>query len=234
MRRSPFGSAFLATFLVFAALNAVSYFVRSGGDALLGGSAGVGRIGFPWLVWQDGAQPVGGFATVALGADGYFDYGAMALNAASGLATSGLFGLLAKVAFRTKTPGERIETSGRIKADGPPQFSLRSLLIATAAVSVVLAFQRTVTDEAHAFSLAAIYLGGPSLVVCCAWAVRGRKNVGQMIAVCSVLAMLVAAALAVGTQTERGDFTRVLLGLFVYWVPQCVAMVAVRAVAPAH
>jgi hypothetical protein len=229
MRQTPFRGAFLATLLVFAALNAASYFVRCGGDALLGRGHGVGRIGFPWLVWQDGGEPNLGFASLALGSDGVFDYGALALNAALGLAAGLFVGLLATLVFKPKPPGEPCagKKLAQTDAGGPPQFSLRSLLTATAVVSVALAFQRAATPEARTFALAALYLLGPSLLVGCAWAARGRKRAEQTLAVCSALAMVVAAALAVGTRVEQGDSTRVLLGLYVYWVPQCVCMVAI-------
>ncbi|HWB10053.1 MAG TPA: hypothetical protein VG826_12545 [Pirellulales bacterium] len=228
MRQSPFRATFLVTLLIFAALNAASYFVRSG-DALLGRTHGVGRIGFPWLVWHEGSEPNRGFATVALGPDGDFDYGALALNAALGLAASFVVGLLATLVFNPKASSKLLgeEKLARIEVGGPPQFSLRSLLLATAAVAAALAFLRPATHEARVFYLAAIYLLGPSLLVGCVWAARARKRAEQTLVAFAALATLVAVALVVGTGTEQGDFTRVLLGLYVYWVPQCVALLAV-------
>ncbi|HEV3344245.1 MAG TPA: hypothetical protein VG125_27970 [Pirellulales bacterium] len=226
-----FRHAALATLLAFAALNAASYFVRSDRGKLLGHAHGVDRIGFPWLAWQDGAAPENGFATLALGPDGYFDYGGLAMNAGAALVAAILGGLLATAAFRPNGAGKRMGTTSfdRRDAGGPPQFSLRSLLIVTTIVAGVLAYQRAATPQLYAFALAAIYVCGPSVLVCCAWATLGRKRAERLFVVGCALASLIVAAIATGIRTELGDFTRVLLGLYVYWVPQCVLMLAIHA-----
>ncbi len=230
-RPPAFRNVVLATLLAFAALNAASYFVRSDRGKLLGHVNGVDRIGFPWLIWQDGSEPDGGFAPVALGPDGYFDYGALALNAATALVAGIVAGLLARAVFKPTAVSRPLATEpfGRRDATGPPQFSLRSLLAVTFAVAAVLAYGRVATPQLHALSLAAIYACGPSVLVYCAWAAQGRKRAEQLFVVASALAILIAAALAAGMRTKVGDFTRVLLGLYIYWVPQCALMLGGHA-----
>jgi hypothetical protein len=233
MRRcQQFVEAAVAMLLFFAALNAASYFVLSEHGTLLGYDRGVDRIGFPWVVWQDGAEPSNGIAIVYLGADGYFDYRALAIDAAVALVASLMVGLVAMVAKGCVPDDQprRPTMAATSRSAGPPQFSLRALMVVTAIVAVALAYERAATDRARAFSLAAIYVLGPSLLIWSAYATRHRNRAERSIAVWLVLAILVAGAVASGVRTNLADFTRVLLGFYVYWTPQCVLFLAADAV----
>lgn len=214
--------------LAFAGLNAASYFVLSQHGTLLFYERGIDRIGFPRVIWQHGSEPSSAIALVYLGSDGYFDYGALAIDAAVALVASLIVGLLALVMTGPTAVGHPRAQASAV-ASGPPQFSLRALLAVTAVVAIAFACKRAATDRTETFSLAAIYLLGPSLLVVCAHITRGRNRAERFIAICSALAILVGGAVATGVRTGMADFTRALLGLYVYWTPQCVLFLAAHA-----
>lgn len=217
------------TLLAFAALNAASYFVLSQHGTLLFYDHGVDRIGFPLVIWQHGSEPSFAIAMVNLGSDGCFAYGALAVDAAVALIASAIAGILASVRAGS-TAVARPNAPASAAPCGPPQFNLRSLLAVTTLVAIALAYERTATDHLRTLSLAAIYLLGPWLLILCGYVTRWRRRAERIIATVSALAILIAGAVATGVRTELADFTRVLLGIYIYWTPQCILLLAAHTI----
>jgi hypothetical protein len=245
-RRGRFRNASVAVLLVFAALNSASYFARSTQPSLLGHDAGQDRIGFPLLVWSedvrdaarfpngiwiDEGQPVvlfPDYMTVRLGADGVVSYVALLANLSCGLISAAIIGLLAGALSKWQPVprGSASAVQQPPKPSRPPQFSLRGLFALTTIVALVIGFDRISADRTRAVGLAAIYLLGPAALATVAALSRWRSWRVRMFAIWSTLTLLLSGAVVMGIHTSLGDFTRVLLGLFVFWTPQCVLVLA--------
>ncbi|HVX61837.1 MAG TPA: hypothetical protein VHC19_14575 [Pirellulales bacterium] len=213
-RRATSGA--LAGVLLFAAFNALSYFALSPATKLLGGTRDGGRIGFPAIVWESSGRGVGTFHSVAL-----------LQNVAVGLAASAAFGMVVALATRGRTsPGwSSVAESRRPKALRiARQFSLRGMLLTITALAVVLALGQQSQEQTKLRLLLAIYALGPSLVIA-VYGIARRFTPNTMgTATTSVAALTVSAALVLGAGSGIRDMTQVLLGLFVYWTPQCVLL----------
>ncbi len=205
-----FMRGFLVGVLLSGALNALSFFVRTKGwGSLLGAtSAGTEALGFPWEMWRQSAS-----------FNGYIvDPAAMALNIGTGIVVGGLIGFAALTQLRwLNRMVADIETKMQAKANRPFQFSLRALLMATLIVALFASLGRSLTARPE--MLGAIYLFGPSSLVIMAMLPRGISW-QQRVAILTpaAIAMIVLAAV-VGTALGI-EIDKVLMGIFVSWVPQ--------------
>lgn len=212
----------LAGVLFFAAANSLSYFVRTGGNLQSQG----GRIGFPWLVWQDNGR-----------SGGQFDPDALLANVAVGLSASIMFGCLSAALVRprraprrgrfanSQTSSDASDVSGR-PGRRPPQFSLRGMLLLTTLVAVLLALGQEADQGVKRRMLIPLYWLGPGLLVStyCLTARLAPRMRSQSVSL--VAALTVAATCILGASAGFRDFTQIALGFYIYWTPQCVLLLA--------
>jgi hypothetical protein len=217
-----FRVGFTSSLLIWATLNSLSYFVRSGGWGNLVGSQpqGIEAIGFPWTVWGEGGAYGSRFMSTA----------AMAGDAALAVVASLAVGLAMAWLAAKKPPGTEPQTAPPPEATRRFQFSLRTMLISTAFVAFVLSLVRSEVN-ALAILLLIVYLFGPSIMLVAAHLSRPVVPVDRSILLTATGLTLVAAAAVLGEIIEGiHDFTRGILGLFVCWVPQCLLMLVVMLV----
>ncbi len=216
---SAASQAFLWVIVLWAAANAVSYFVRSDGWGNLVGQSPQNRqaIGAPWLVWQEGG-PLGAAGQLAL--VGNVAVGLLSAAGASFLVVR--FPALRRLL--PSSPGES-EAEGVVSHPGRAlQFRIRTLLGLVVVEAVILGGIRSYGDARPAL-LAAIYLLGPSVLLAVAWRLRDVIPAHRNAAIALVGFLFVPAAAVLGESIDGiRDFTRGLLGLFVCWVPQCVVL----------
>ncbi len=208
----------LAGMLVFAACNAVSYFVRSDSTKLKGGTSDGGRIGFPWMVWEANGRGVGSFYL-----------GALVQNIAIGLATSAAAGIIVAIATRGRKisgwTGFNAIASERVafkQISG--QFSLRGLFFSITVLAAILALGQKADERTKLRLLIALYWIGPALLMGAYLFARLCMPGAGGNALVAVAALAACAAAVLGVGSGIGDFTQVLLGLFIYWTPQCVLL----------
>lgn len=208
--------AFLLVFLLWAAANALSYFVRSDGwGDLLGQSPqNVQAIGFPWLIWSEN------------GSYGSVNYFALLGSVAAALFAAGIaYGIVRALTAHDVIPASESEPAAP-QPGRALQFQLRTLLALVVVEAVILGGIRMYGDARPAL-LAAIYLLGPSLLLAVAWRLRDVIPTHRNLALAIVGFLFVPAAAVLGESIDGiHDFTRGLLGLFVCWVPQCVLLAA--------
>lgn len=198
--------------LLIAALNALSFFVRTGGWGTLLGQViqADEAIGFPWLLWRDGFNYGGLFVELT----GLF------LNSLVGALVGTIFGLVAVT--QTKWLNhmvEDIELRYTIQNDRRLQFSIRGLFVAMAISGVFITFARHIAPQPEVLFF--IYLCGPTLLVILAMLPR-RISWQQRVTLLTPIAItLIGVAIFVGIQMKM-EFERVLMGIFVCWVPQSV------------
>ena len=214
-----FRLAFTSSLLVWATLNSLSYFARSGGWGNLVGTEpqAIEAIGFPWVIWGEGGACGSRFMSGA----------AMAGDAALAVAASLAVGLATAWLAARRPCGEPSQTPLPPEATRRFQFSLRTMLISTAAVAFVLSLVRSEVN-ALAILLLIVYLFGPSILLVVAHLSRRMVPLdrGILLAVTG-LALVVAAAVLGEVIDGIHDFTRGIMGLFVSWVPQCLLMLIV-------
>lgn len=211
-----FGKGALGALLVFAALNAVSYFLRSDGASLLGWADGFDRIGFPWLIWE-----AGGF----VGRES-MDYSALSKDIVVGIAISVIIG----IAFAAISSGAGRAASGPAQASASSskrlQFSMRDLFGLTTAAAVVLAVARLLGEDLKFWLLQLDFWFGPAMILGLAHRTRAISENQRTIIVAVAAIFLGLAAVALGVSYGFRDFTNILLGLFVFWTPQCVLAIS--------
>ncbi len=221
------GTGMLAGVLCFAAVNALSYFARSGSTSLTGGNHGGGRIGFPWLVWEGNGAAMGTFHRQGL-----------ALNIISGIAASFVVGFAFGLATCKKSHGEAPprQLAPLTPAGKQPfalQFTLRGLLVAIAESAVLLALGQCADERLKLQLLIATYWIGPGAVAATYFvAARLAPNARDQATIHMVI-VIVCTSLVLGAGSGIGDMTQVLLGLFVYWTPQCVLLLGLLLVGEA-
>lgn len=207
--------------LAFASLNSLSYFVRTGGNLDRHG----GRIGFPWLVWEDNGCFGGRFYPDALLAD-------IAVGLSASAAIGCLFAMIIRGERRFWRPRfgapPRAQDSANEAPHGesrwPRQFSLRGLLLLTASVAVLLALGQEVDASVKRQLLIPLYWLGPGLLVStyCLTARLAPRDRERIVLV--VAAHVILATFILGASAGLNDLTLVALGFYVYWTPQCVLL----------
>jgi hypothetical protein len=222
VRRAAIGT--LSGVLFFAALNALSYFARTGGELQRRG----GRIGFPRLAWADNGYP-----------DGEFYPDALAANIGFGLLASAAIGCTFALVVRVdrpflwpqfQTPAR--EFNGECEVDEssaqsrPRQFTLRGLMLLTTAVAVLFAAGQRADENAKRQLLILAYWFGPTVLVAayCLSSWLAPRARGQTMLVISPI--ILSATFILGASAGLNDLTRVALGFFVYWTPQCALLLA--------
>ena len=211
-RWSWFSCGMLVGVLLIGTANALFFFVRSEGwGSLLGERVpGDEAIGFPMLVWQEGA----GYGSHHLKAPGFF------VNIFCGLLVGSAVGGWAIV--RRKKLNRLV--NGYLNDAGASQsvqlqFSLRGLLITTFIAATAAAIARVFTPRTEI--LAGIYIAGPSALVLMAYA-PSRLSWQQRCTIIAPLSLaLIAVAITLGTMLGM-EFDKVLMGIFICWTPQCV------------
>lgn len=195
--------------LVVAALNAISYFVRSSGwSQLLRNDYAGEAIGFPLEMWQGGNSYSGLF----------IDYRALGLNAMFALVCGSVLGLLAIWQMsRLNAWVSDIEEEVVAVQNGKLQFTIGGLLMGTAVVAIAASAARNLTPRPEA--LTAIFWLGPTVLIILAL-LPYRISWEYRVAVLLTAAVgLIATAIAVGAALNL-EFDKVLLGIFVCWTPQ--------------
>lgn len=219
VRRAAIG--LLAGVLLFAALNALSYFVRTGGPLRYRGS-----IGFPWLAWEGFGN---GF--------GHFYPDALIKNVAVGLLASLAAGCLFALLVRGERPlfWPQFPLPSHDDRTGPEaflgrQFSMRGMLALVTAAAVLLAMGQEAHFRTKREILTIVYWLGPTCLAsafCLAsWlAPRARDQIMLL-----VTALVLGAPLILGASSRLSDPTLLALGFFIHWTPQCVLLLAFFAV----
>lgn len=210
----------LAGILLFASLNALSYFARSEGTKLLGGTRDGGAIGFPWLVWQGDARGAGDFRALAL-----------FLNVVVGLAASAVLGVVIAWAMRRGESHYRSQpltdsSVGRVSRRITGQFTLRGMLLSVACLAVLLSLGQRADERTKLHMLLAVYWLGPCVIAAgFALARRISPDAARFTAIL-IAALAAIAALILASGSGIHDMTQAALGLFVYWTPQCLLLAA--------
>lgn len=211
----------LAGVLLVAMSNTLSYFVRSHGwRGLLGTPGYPESIGFPFRMWEAGEAYGGVFVDVVpmLGNAAFAGVVVFAIGFAVRSQHRRLTSIAERIQARmAKSPSER----------RPFQFSLRTLLVATFAIAVAVTWARRWGGDPRA--LAGIYWLGPAFLVGLAMAPRGLtwENRVSIVTPCTLILVLVAILLGfrLGVPLER-----VMLGIAVCWIPQCVLAALVLSI----
>lgn len=203
--------------LITGTLNALSYFVRSGGwGSLLGDQIRFEAMGFPAELWAGDGYHVHTVSFVGLAANLGFTVG-----------LSVLLGIATLICVR---PLNRLVDSFEFEPEESYrlQFSLRSLLLVTLIVSVVSAVANATTWSPKL--LGGIYLFGPLSLILVAMIPR-RIPWQQRIAIVMPGAVcLIALALFIGLSIGI-SVDKVLLGIFACWTPQsAIAAIGITAV----
>ena len=199
--------------MVFAALNALSWFWRSAAWSDLCGAtrnAGDDAIGFPFEIWREGTYHSGWL----------MDFPMVGVNllVAAGLAC--FFGWLGK---KLSPKFSAVIESGTdpMKVRRPLQFtfSVRGLFVATTIAAVFLGVTRLL--GVSPWLLGAIYFVGPLVLVLIAMAPTGLHWEQRMVILVAFAVMMLVGSVMVGTRLGM-EFDRVLFGVFICWVPQSV------------
>ena len=194
-----------------AAVNAVSYFVRSGGfGSTLGYSLPNEAIGFPLEIWND-SKSYRGFIV---------DYRAMGINVLFALIPGVIFGLIGvwlKDGFNRHL--QKFETDEANAKQLSFQFSTKTLLIITTVAAFAGAALSTWRESR--ITLVAIYLWGPVVLIALAMlpdSIRWYWRAALLVVVAAAtIGIAITCALSLGI-----PFDRVMFGIFVSWVPQSV------------
>ncbi len=202
------------TVLLMAAINALSYFYRSANwTGLVANRSTVPTldeaIGFPNLMWES-RQYYGGL---------FVDYPMLLSNVAFAVMIGFFAGLI--TAYQSNHLN-RLLSSIRSRSSGPReqqpiQFTLRGMLLSTGLIAFAVALATTMA--AHPITLVAIYALGPSCLVGIAMIPRRLRWQTRVAIIIPVTLCLIIVAVSVGFRLKI-DFDRVLLGIFLCWVPQ--------------
>jgi hypothetical protein len=222
-RRRWFARGVMVGILFCAALNAISYFVRSddGGNLLGTQPDRVEAIGFPVEIWESG-NAYNGF---------YVDYPALSINATFAAAVGCVCGLIL-IRMRDQlnqlvADFEWQEQSKRTNF----QFSMRALLILTSLVALIAALGRYAL-AGRPEVLGVIYLLGPWILVMIAFLPKRIPWQQRVMILVPTAILMILAAVMIGSSLARfRDFDQVLMGIFVCWTPQSVIVATALTIA---
>ena len=193
--------------MLFATANCLSYFYWSRGWGNLLGTRDdqpVG-IGFPLLIWHNGfyyPDP-----TLRVGYEVTNVVIALVAAAAIGCCLSRKKTLVA----HSSTPSSRPQFF---------QFNIGELLLMTVVVAAVLAVSGKALDWGTAI-LKTVYLVGPLLIGWLSLLLRRLPaRIGDLVTILFGLALILTAGIVSEQLSGIRDFTRSLMGVFVFWVPQ--------------
>jgi hypothetical protein len=196
--------------LLMAALNAISYFIRSSHWASLIGkpAADDESLGFPFRIWEAG-NTYGGW---------YADYPMLGCNMLVAAAVGVVVGSI--TAWRSDALNRilaHLQSGHRPFPKRSVQFSVRGLMVATALVAIAAAAARHYAARPE--TLVVIYAFGPALLVGGAMLPRRISWQQRVVLIVPAAAALMAAAVAVGHALGM-EFDKVLMGIFLCWTPQ--------------
>ena len=205
-----FVRGFAGGFILFAALNALSWFFRSEGWSDLCGatqSAHIEAIGFPLEIWREGVGYAGGLM---------MSLPSLAVNAGVGLlvaAATGLITVRLSEPIEAMLPDEQTNDSKGFQLT----FSVRGLLIVTTLIAIAIGLTQSLGNSP--WLLGAIYFAGPLTLILIAMGPVGIPwEQRSVILVLTAICMLAGAILVGGRLGML--FDQVLLGVFICWVPQ--------------
>jgi hypothetical protein len=207
-----FARGLMGGFLLMAAVNAVSYFFRTGGFGTLLGYEPMPTeaIGFPMEIWNE-TKTYRGFIV---------DYRAMLINVSVALLPGILFGIIG-VWFRDGFNQHILEFEQKEAKSKRPslQFSTKTLLIITTVVAFAVAALSTWRESR--ITLAAIYLLSPAVLIGLAMLPESIRWYWR------ALLLIIVAKATIGIGIASGlslgiPFEKVMFGIFVCWVPQSV------------
>ena len=195
-------------FIFYAALNALSWFFRSTGWSDLCGATlnnHTEAIGFPFEIWREG-EGHQGLIVARLG-----------IHLLIGLVVSiaaGFFVVAASSRLESMLPEEQSSsTVFRLT------FSVRGLLIVTSLIAVALGLVQSLGSSP--WLLGVIYFAGPLMLILIAMGPVGIPWEQRSVILIATAVLMMVGAVIVGGHLGM-EFDRVLLGVFVCWVPQSV------------
>ncbi|QEG21323.1 hypothetical protein [Mariniblastus fucicola] len=198
--------------MIFAALNALSWFWLSDAWTDLCGAtqnAGADAIGFPFEIWREGNY---------YGSGWMINYPWLGVNLILAIAIAFLFGWIgSRFASRLQQLVEGAESTELRKLNFT--FSVRGLFVTTTIAAFFLGITRML--GVSPWLLGAIYFGGPLVLILIAMAPVGLHWEQRMIIVVAFAILMLVGCVMVGTKMGM-EFDRVLIGVFICWVPQSV------------
>ncbi len=207
-----FARGLMGGFLLMAAINAMSFFVRSRGFGSLLGYAPLPTeaIGFPLEIWND-SKTYRGFIV---------DYRAMGINLLFALLPGILFGVIG-IWLRDKFNRHLLEFEQKEATSKPPsfQFSTQTLLIITSVAAIAVAALSTWRESR--ITLGAIYLLGPVTLISLAMMPDRIRWYWRALLLVIVAKAMIGIAIISAMSLEI-PFDKVMFGIFVSWVPQSV------------
>jgi hypothetical protein len=213
LKRHWFLRGLAVGFILVAAANASSYFFRSEGwTDLIGATANQSEaIGFPFELWRENQTY-----------DGWMiDLKMTGLNGAVALLFGSAIGILLVLYRGTFNRWieefENDEDFSKLNQPLKIQFSLKGMLIAITAISVIAAIINT--WGACPEVLAAIYFLGPLALVALAMTPGGIKWEHRVVILLILAVAMLVAVVVAGIQMGM-DIDRVLFGIFLCWTPQ--------------
>jgi hypothetical protein len=204
-----FVRGFAVCMLLFAAINAGSYFVRTSdwSNLVLPGRGTAESLGFPLVMWEKG-NLYGGF---------FVDYVSLGWNVLVGAIVSTIVGLL--VVSRSDFLNElarRLEPTEH-EAGSAVQFSIRGMMATTLVVAVAVALAKNFAARSE--TLVAIYAAGPVVLVAIAMLPRNLAWEKRVAILVPTAILMMAVAIVVGAALKM-EFDKVLFGIFICWTPQ--------------
>jgi hypothetical protein len=202
----------VVSMLSMAAINALSFFVRSADwQGLVGPPNGYQEsLGFPLVIWE-GGNTYGGM---------FVDYPSLSLNVLFAAVVGSFVGMIA--ARQSKSMNaliRRLQSEADGKEHQPIQFSLSGLLVATAMMAVIATLARHYAARPE--TLVAIYVLGPVFLVAIAMLPRKLAWEKRVMIIIPATLTLIAVAIVVGVALGM-EFDKVMLGVFLCWTPQSV------------
>lgn len=199
--------------LLMASANALSYFFRSTSwDSLVkpvrSTVLGDEWIGFPFVVWQAGNSYSGMFV----------DYPMLGLNVLFAIGVGALIGAVT-VYYSSSLNRMVASFSTEIGSNShqPLQFSLQGLMVSTAIAALVAMLAKNYASRPE--TLVVIYLLGPAILVSIAMLPRRLSWQKRVAIIVPITFCLIAVAVVVGLSLGM-EFDKVLMGIFLCWVPQ--------------
>ena len=207
--------------LIFAGLNAVSYAWRSAGwGRLIGiyptGAGGNESLGFPFEIWSAGKTYRRGIAGT------FVDQNAFAINSLIGLLLGCLLGIVCwrSADWLNRFLDSEIARETVARSEIKLQFSLKGLLVVTAIAAILAAVARQAFGPRPEL-LGAIYLSGPLFLILLAMIPKNATWQARVVMLIPSTILLVAFAAYIGNKLGI-QFDRVMMAIYICWVPQTV------------
>lgn len=209
-----FARGAVAGALVFAALNALSWFWRSAAWSDLCGAtrdAGIDAIGFPFEIWREGS---------GYGSGWLFNFPMMGVNLLfAAIMALGFGWLVNRMSSRFSALIEGGDETSHLRRPLRLTFSVRGLFVATTVAALFLGTTRML--GVSPWLLGAIYFVGPLVLILIAMAPTGLHWEQRMVILIGFAVMMLVGSVMIGSKLGM-EFDRVLFGIFICWVPQSV------------